>query len=121
MKYAIISVIMVILLVALFASNVDAANTKLISKNAQKPINQVNKIANSPPITSDSMNSYGKKGDINKDGRINAFDIDPFRMVLEYPDFFKTNHPDMFWRSDINSDGKVNEKDVNLFVKLLVG
>jgi cell division protein FtsB len=74
------------------------------------------------PVTTAAAieNSWGCKGDINNDDSINAFDIDPFRLVLEYPAFMKRFHPDWFWRADINNDGKVNSEDVNPFVGLLV-
>jgi hypothetical protein len=74
------------------------------------------------PLTSSSAlkNNWGLKGDINNDGSINGFDIDPFRLVLDYPDFMKKYHPDWFWRADLNSDRRVNQQDVDLFVELLV-
>lgn len=61
-----------------------------------------------------------KKGDINGDGTIDAFDIDPFIKVLKHPWFYKHFFPKMFHAADINEDGKVNQKDVDPFVYLLV-
>lgn len=77
------------------------------------------KLKRLPSVT--ARNAMGCKGDINADNRVNFADIDPFRMVLDYPQFIKSYHPDIFWRADINSDGQVNSYDVNPFVALLTG
>lgn len=59
-------------------------------------------------------------GDMNCDGALNHFDLDPFVLAIADPDAFAQQHPncDRF-RADINGDGRVNNFDINGFVDLL--
>lgn len=60
-----------------------------------------------------------KKGDINGDGKINAFDIESFTMVVKYARYYRSHHPRMYWAADINDDSMVGIKDIAPFIKLL--
>jgi hypothetical protein len=65
---------------------------------------------------------YDLPGDLNCDGLVNAFDIDPFVLALTDP----LGHTDTFpacdaMLADINADGAVNAFDIDPFVQLLVG
>jgi hypothetical protein len=61
-------------------------------------------------------------GDLNCDGVVNAFDIDPFVVALTDPNGYEAAYPDCDrWRADINGDGAVNAFDVDPFVELLTG
>lgn len=53
------------------------------------------------------------KGDINNDGHIDFFDIDPFVAAMS-PGTNRYN-----WTADITNDGLVNQDDVDPFVALL--
>ncbi|MBU0641556.1 MAG: M28 family peptidase [Planctomycetes bacterium] len=65
------------------------------------------------------------KGDMNCDGSINGFDIDPFVLVIAseppYSDYY-AQFPDCdHMLADINNDGQVNGFDIDPFVALLGG
>jgi len=64
-------------------------------------------------------------GDLNCDGSVNAFDIDPFVLALtSAPGFeaYHAAHPDCDGLlADCNGDGSVNAFDIDPFVELLVG
>ncbi len=65
--------------------------------------------------------SYGL-GDLNCDGLVNAFDIDPFVLALTAPDAYALAYPDCdYMLADINGDGAVNAFDIDPFVLLLTG
>jgi hypothetical protein len=61
-------------------------------------------------------------GDLNCDGNIDAFDIDPFVLALTDPLAYagKWPHCDSLL-ADINGDGKVDAFDIDPFVELLIG
>jgi hypothetical protein len=61
-------------------------------------------------------------GDLNCDGAINAFDIDPFVLALIDPAGYAEAFPacDVL-NADINEDGVVNAFDIDPFVALLTG
>jgi 6-phosphogluconolactonase len=61
-------------------------------------------------------------GDLNCDGAINSFDIDPFVLALTDPPAYAEAYPacDMML-ADINDDGAVNSFDIDPFVLLLTG
>lgn len=61
----------------------------------------------------------GLKGDVNNDGVVNFQDLNPFRMVYDYANYFKTNHHDLFWRADIDDSASVDGTDINSLVMLL--
>ena len=61
-------------------------------------------------------------GDVNCDGSINVFDIDPFVLALVDPAAYATAHPGCrIDNADCNGDGDVNVFDIDPFVSLLVG
>ncbi len=60
-------------------------------------------------------------GDMNCDGSLNAFDIDPFVLALTDPAGYAAAYPDCdIARADINEDGVVNAFDIDPFVGLLI-
>jgi hypothetical protein len=64
----------------------------------------------------------GLLGDLNCDGLVNAFDIDPFVLALTDPAAYQAAHPDcQLMNADINGDGLVNAFDIDPFVVLLTG
>jgi hypothetical protein len=61
-------------------------------------------------------------GDLNCDGRVNVFDIDPFVLALTDPAGYAAAHPDCHHaNADTNGDGLVNAFDIDPFVLLLTG
>lgn len=59
-------------------------------------------------------------GDMNCDGVINNFDIDPFVLALTDPAGYEAQYPDCeIALGDINGDGVVNNFDIDPFVALL--
>ncbi|MBL8879871.1 MAG: hypothetical protein JNG88_12190 [Phycisphaerales bacterium] len=57
------------------------------------------------------------RADINCDGAVNNFDIDPFVLALSDPAAYAAAHPDCDIRAaDTNSDGVVNNFDIDDFV-----
>jgi hypothetical protein len=61
-------------------------------------------------------------GDLNCDGTIDAFDIDPFVLALTDPAGYAAAYPDCAAAAaDVNGDGKVDAFDIDPFVKLLTG
>jgi hypothetical protein len=61
-------------------------------------------------------------GDLNCDGSINAFDIDPFVLALTDPDGYELAYPDCNrMNADCNGDGEVNAFDIDPFVLILTG
>lgn len=60
--------------------------------------------------------------DLNCDGTINAFDIDPFVLALTDPIAYAAAYAGCdVNRADINQDGEVNAFDIDPFVHLLTG
>ncbi|MBU0639752.1 MAG: hypothetical protein KKB50_12870 [Planctomycetes bacterium] len=64
-----------------------------------------------------------EKGDLNCDGLLNGFDIDPFVMVMQdqepYDEYY-TQYPDCnHMLADINGDGDINGFDIDPFVELM--
>jgi hypothetical protein len=61
-------------------------------------------------------------GDLNCDGSIDVFDIDPFVLALATPEAYVAAYPDCdYMLADINGDGAVNAFDIDPFVILLTG
>jgi hypothetical protein len=61
-------------------------------------------------------------GDMNCDGAVNTFDIDPFVLALTNPSGYAVAHPDCgILSADVNGDGAVNAFDIDPFVLLLTG
>ncbi|MBL8877756.1 MAG: PQQ-binding-like beta-propeller repeat protein [Phycisphaerales bacterium] len=61
-------------------------------------------------------------GDVNCDGFLNNFDIDPFVLTLTSPETYASLYPncDVHF-ADTNGDGEVNNFDIDAFVALLTG
>jgi hypothetical protein len=65
-------------------------------------------------------NTAGTPGDLNCDGTIDAFDIDPFVLALTDPAGYAAQWPDCdATLADITGDGKVDAFDIDPFVALL--
>ena len=61
-------------------------------------------------------------GDLNCDGEVNAFDIDPFVLALTKPAGYAAAWANCdITNADINGDGVVNAFDIDPFVDLLTG
>jgi subtilisin family serine protease len=59
-------------------------------------------------------------GDLNCDGQVNAFDIDPFVLALTSPETYATTFPNCdYMLADANCDGAVNAFDIDAFVVCL--
>jgi hypothetical protein len=66
--------------------------------------------------------SAGQPGDLNCDGLVNNFDIDPFVLALSQPDQYVIQFPNCnINNADVNGDGNVNNFDIDAFVALLSG
>jgi probable HAF family extracellular repeat protein len=66
--------------------------------------------------------SPGLLGDLNCDGLVNSFDIDPFVLALTNPAGYANAFPNCdIRRADVNGDGLVNSFDIDPFVTLLIG
>ena len=62
------------------------------------------------------------RGDLNCDGLVNTFDIDPFVLALTDPDGFSGRYPGCSVdNADVNGDGVINAFDIDPFVMLLTG
>jgi hypothetical protein len=73
-------------------------------------------------LTANMVLCENQPGDLNCDGLVNAFDIDPFVLALVDPDAYAAEHPYCdHMLADINGDGVVNAFDIDPFVTLLVG
>ena len=59
-------------------------------------------------------------GDLNCDGEINAFDIEPFLLALFEPDNYAKQYPDCdINNADTNDDGSIDAFDIESFLGLL--
>jgi len=61
-------------------------------------------------------------GDLNCDGQVNAFDIDPFSLALTDPVAYRSQYRGCnIMLADVNGDGAANAFDIDPFVDLLTG
>ncbi len=61
-------------------------------------------------------------GDLNCDGMVDAFDIDPFVLALTSPSAYAAAFPSCdYMLADVNGDGTVDAFDIDPFVALLTG
>lgn len=61
-------------------------------------------------------------GDLNCDGSVNFFDIDPFVLAITMPAAYEATYPDCDINlADLNQDGLVNFFDIDPFVLLITG
>jgi hypothetical protein len=62
------------------------------------------------------------RGDLNCDGVMNAFDIEPFLLALFNPEEYAIQFPDCDINlADINGDGSIDAFDIEPFLELLFG
>jgi hypothetical protein len=62
------------------------------------------------------------RGDLNCDGAVDGYDIDPFVLALTDPAAYAAAHPDCdYMLADVNGDGAVNGYDIDPFVGVLTG
>jgi hypothetical protein len=61
------------------------------------------------------------RGDMNCDGAVNAFDIDPFVVALTDPVLYESTYECELLNGDTNCDGSVNTFDIDPFVLCLTG
>jgi hypothetical protein len=62
------------------------------------------------------------RGDLNCDGAVNGYDIDPFVLALTSPTEYATVYPSCnILNADTNCDGAVNGYDIDPFVACLTG
>ena len=60
------------------------------------------------------------RGDLNCDGEINAFDIEPFLLALFDPENYLKRFPDCDINlADVNADGSINAFDIEPFLEVL--
>ncbi|MGE0482124.1 MAG: DUF362 domain-containing protein [Phycisphaerae bacterium] len=65
--------------------------------------------------------SWNGRGDLNCDGFVNNFDIDPFGLALVSPDDYAQQYPGCDrMLADVNVDGRVDNFDIDPFVDCLV-
>jgi hypothetical protein len=77
---------------------------------------------NNPPGPPVQIRPASQPGDLNCDGLINAFDIDPFILALTDHAAYYTAHPDCgYFFADVNGDGAVNAFDIDPFIAVLTG
>ena len=63
-----------------------------------------------------------QRGDLNCDGEVNAFDIEPFLVALFDPDDYAIQYPDCnINNADTNGDGSIDAFDIESFLELLFG
>jgi hypothetical protein len=74
-----------------------------------------------PTVSLTTLTPY-VPGDLNCDGAVNTFDIDPFVLALTDPAAYQAQHPTCNrMLADINGDGVVNAFDIDPFVLVLTG
>ncbi len=62
------------------------------------------------------------RGDLNCDGLVNFFDIDPFVLAIMYETEYMEQYPDCdIMLADCNQDGVVDSFDIDAFVALAIG
>jgi hypothetical protein len=71
----------------------------------------------SNPDTPVCAGDRGLRADMNCDGAVNNFDIDPFMLALTDPDSFNACN---IVNADVNADGAINNFDIDPFVICLV-
>jgi hypothetical protein len=63
---------------------------------------------------------WGKPGDLNCDGQVNAKDINPFVLALTDRAAYEARFPECNWyHADCNGDGNVDFRDINPFIALI--
>ncbi|MEW6251317.1 MAG: hypothetical protein AB1716_11765 [Planctomycetota bacterium] len=71
-------------------------------------------------VDQDDLAWFGRRGDLNCDGRIDFNDINPFVLILSDPQGWQQQYPTCpFLNGDCNGDGRVDFGDISPFVALL--
>ena len=74
------------------------------------------------PTLQVSVVSGGTPGDMNCDGLVNNFDIDPFVLAISDPNAYGLAYPGCdILSADIDENGLVNNFDIDPFVQCLTG
>jgi hypothetical protein len=74
----------------------------------------------STDLDGDGIPDECRLGDMNCDGAVNSFDIDPFVLAFVSPEVYAEEFPACpAMNGDINSDGEINVFDIDPFVSLL--
>ncbi|MGE0480324.1 MAG: right-handed parallel beta-helix repeat-containing protein [Phycisphaerae bacterium] len=77
--------------------------------------------AGPPPIT--DMGAYERRavGDMDCDGLVNNFDVDPFVLALAHPDVYAADYPNCdISHADVNDDHHVDNFDIDAFIRVLL-
>ena len=80
---------------------------------------------NGPQLDIDGIDNVGlaprfDPGDVNCDGEVNAFDIEPFLTALFDPEGYAAQYPDCdISYADINGDGSIDAFDIEPFLAIL--
>lgn len=89
---------------------------------ADQPNNSQTEAAIDALVIQDRACAAGQPGDLNCDGAVNAFDIDPFVLALIDAEAYAEQFPACdYMLADINLDGTVNAFDIDPFVLRLTG
>jgi hypothetical protein len=89
---------------------------------ADNPNNSVTEAAVDAVLVYDLYCPPVNPGDLNCDGAVNTFDIDPFVLALTAPAEYAAQFADCnIMNADTNGDGLVNAFDIDPFVLLLTG
>ncbi|MCG3126415.1 MAG: hypothetical protein CHACPFDD_01250 [Phycisphaerae bacterium] len=69
-----------------------------------------------------NMSTSALAGDLNCDGNVDSFDIDPFTLALSDPQAYAQQYPNCdILQADINGDGSVNGFDADAFTNMMYG
>jgi len=105
-----------------------SANPKLTPNQVEKTLKTGCDDLGTPGV--DNIFGYGRievlgslsrvPGDMNCDGKVDNFDIDPFVLALTDPNAYQIKYPNCnYTNADINGDGKVDNFDIDPFVQML--
>ena len=101
-----------------FARYIDASGEMTFLVYAERPADET--FHDYMSLTVSTMNLV--PGDLDCDGLVNSFDIDPFVLALSDPAGYAAAYPDCYLlNGDCNEDGLVNSFDIDAFVALLTG
>jgi predicted outer membrane repeat protein len=101
---------------------INAGNPNFLSPPGDTDIDGQKRVWNGRvDMGSDEFGSFAF-GDLNCDGAIDAFDIEPFLLALFEPGQYAGRFPDCdIELADTNADGRVNAFDIEPFLDLLFG
>lgn len=112
----------------------DAGNNALVPAGVQFDLTGAPRFYDAPqgdtgvgPVPIVDMGAYEFQhqlhpGDMNCDGVVSNFDVDPFVMAIIHPTAYPSAYPNCdIYNADINLDRRVNNFDIDPFVALLLG